>query len=412
MMQSGRVQVKLPSGAIGGIGSSLPKGPNYFIIVLLFLIPILVFGASLYFFWGGSESRTPYSLTIRRFSGTAEMYSRKTKQWTKITRQTKSPILLYAHDKVRTGPDSEFELKIPDVFDSRLKPSAELEVLPSKVGPEGKELKLRLQKGSLFSVFGKKIKDWKLYLETPLLVSTLNDAMCMLTAEEETESSIAVLEGAVQARAVNSKELVSVKALEIFTVTFGGEVAVKPTKVSYQQWRAISEVRELLGVASAKEVEQQIDLRKKAGSLFQYVLDEGTFYKPDWGFANREFYEEADKKVILRADFDVYPQYSYAGLYFKTRNFDLSKVKHLSFYLKAASEKKILERFRIEMKDRYATVRGYAVAPITEDWRLYSFDFNAQKATPVTEVVFIFENAKVGPLGTNGTVYIKDINIE
>ena len=153
--------------------------------------------------------------------------------------------------------------------------------------------------------------------------------------------------------------------------------------------------------------------RKKAGSLFHYVFDEGVFYKPNWGYANREFYkDETEDAVVLRLDYDVYPQNSFSGMYFKIRGLDLSKVRHLSFNLRGDAEKPSPQQFRIEFKDQLSIVRGFAVKPITHDWRFYSFDFNAQRPTPVSEMVFVFENTRVGPLNTNSTVYLKDLNIE
>ena len=231
--------------------------------------------------------------------------------------------------------------------------------------------------------------------------------------DSESQSTVGMLEGSAQANLVKgSKEKITLNALEVLTVKENEPVPPKPRRVNYQEWRTLSEARDLI-VTTAEEIAEQVDLRKEAGSLFQFVFDEGVFFKPNWGYANREFYKETETgEVILRVDYDVYPQDSFSGTYFKLRGFDLSKAKRFTFSLKAEAEKSIPDQFRIEFKDRFSTVRGFAVKPITRDWHFFAFDFNAQQSTPVTEMVFVFENSKIVPMNTNGTVFIKELTIE
>jgi hypothetical protein len=158
---------------------------------------------------------------------------------------------------------------------------------------------------------------------------------------------------------------------------------------------------------------QKPDLKKQAGNLFNYVFDEGIFSKPSNARAHREFV--ADQKsgtVILRIDYDVSHEQSVSGLYFKTRNLDLSKMKRLSFSAKADDGKALPDRFRIELKSNASLVRRFSVAPMARDWRFYHFDFDFGEPTEISEMALVFENALVGRGAAVGTVYLKNLTIE
>ena len=298
---------------------------------------------------------------------------------------------------------------VGEVLDLRLKPSSEMEMLRSKEALH--QLRLKLHRGALLGISGEQFKGRQLEVETPVLVAAVRGTAFLIRSDLQ-GTSVTVLEGMVEVRPRHSKEVVMVNSLEILTVTPKNKGLLKPKRVNYQEWRTATEVRDLISV-SAKQEAEQVDLRKKAGSFFNYVFDEGVFFKPNWGFADREFYkDEETNTIILRINYDVYPQDSFSGMYFKTRDLDLSKVHHLSFNLKAHPGKPIPDQFRIEFKDRFSTVRGFAVKAVTRDWRRYTFEFNARQPTLVSEVVFVFENSRVGPLNASGTIYIKDLTIE
>ncbi len=409
-MKSRRVQVESPLGIepIDKLGSS--KGPNYFLMTLLFLIPVLIFVAGVALFLMGPSSKEIYGYKIGRFSGAPKVYSRENREWAAVSRATQKQIVFHTGDKVKTEKTADIDLGIPKVLDLRLKPSSEMEMLRSKEALH--KLRLKLHRGTLLGISGEQFKGHELEIETPVLVAAVRGTAFLIRSDPQGISSVTVLEGMVEVRSRYSKEIVMVKPLEILTVAPKDKGSLKPKRVNYQEWRTAAEVRDLISV-SAKEEAEQVDLRKKAGTLFNYVFDEGVFFKPDWGFADREFYkEEETNTIVLRIDYDVYPQGSFSGMYFKTRDLDLSKVHRFSFYLKAHPGKPIPNQVRIEFKDQFSTLRGFTVKSITRDWQLYSFDFNAQKPTPVSEVVFVFENSRVGPLNASGTVYVKDLTIE
>lgn len=429
-MKSGRIQVELPIELETAEHKTSEKQPNYFLMVLLFLATVLLFAAGLVLFFMGPVSKAAYHCEIGRFSGKAEVFSYKKNEWMIVTRRTHREITLYPRDKVRTGPEADVDLKIENALDLRLKASSEIEILRPKRGAGPKDLRLKLHKGSVLGLSNEVFKDRLLVVEVPFFIATIPQASFLIQADREDKSSIGILDGAAQVESRRSKATVNVKALETLTVGHDQKEAFKPKRVGYQEWKALGEARDLT-VESVEEVAEQLDLRQKAGSFFKYVFDEGIFYTPHWGYANREFYEVSSKielappeglpsvfskedpgTVILKLDYDVFPQDSFSGIYFKIRDLDLSKVKRLSFRLKGDPEKPLPDQFRIELKDNLSTVRGFAVKPITRDWRLYDFHFNATKPAPISEVVLVFENSKVGPLNTNGIVYIKELTIE
>ena len=163
----------------------------------------------------------------------------------------------------------------------------------------------------------------------------------------------------------------------------------------------------------SKDIKQPSDLRKQAGSFFGYVFDEHVFFRPANAFASHEFSVDRESKTaVLRLDYNVSPENSFSGVSFKTRGLDLSQMKHFSFSAKAGEGKPLPDRFRIEFKDQSSTVRRFSVAPVAYDWRLYDFDFKVSEPVSISEVAFVFEHARVGPLAATGTVYVKDLTIE
>lgn len=385
------------------------KRRNYFLLILFFLVPILIFITSLLLFFLSPTTHVSYPFELGRFAGTAEVYSHKTKEWMVITRRSHRQIVLNLRDKIRTQSDSDLDFRIPNVLDFRLKASSELELM--RTGKE-EELKFKLNKGGLLGITGDQFRDHKLEVVTPRLVATIQDHSSFLVQTGKVYSSAGALTGKMSARLPKSKKTVTINTLETLMRTGDKRAELKSRRVNYQEWKALSEARDLT-VVPVEKIAEQVDLRKKAGTLFRYVFDEGVFFKPNWGYMEREFYEDPEtKQVILRIDYDVFPQNSFAGMYFKTRDLDLSQVHRISMNVKSDSGKPIPDQFRIEFKDQLVTVRGFAVKPISRDWKNYNFELNVVKPTFVGEMVFVFENARVGPLNTSGTVYVKDLMIE
>lgn len=408
-----KLQIKLPADTGLHLKNPLPihkpKVRNSVLMVLFFLVPALMFGISLLLFFVSPGYNSSYPFELGRFSGTAEIYSHQDKQWTTVTRRSHRQIVLYPRDKIRTQSDSDLDFRIPNVLDLRLKASSELELKKTRYE---EEIKFQLNKGGLLGMTGDQFGNRKLVVVTPRLIANIEKEAAFLIQTGKAYSSAGALSGEILARLPKSKKAVFIRTLETVSKTNEKDSILKSKRVNYQEWKALSEVRDLT-VVSAEEIAAQIDLRKKAGTLFSYVFDEGVFFKPNWGYTEREFYEDPEsKQVILRIDYDVFPQNSFSGMYFKVRNLDLSKVNRISLNVKSDPGKPVPDQFRIEFKDQLATVRGFAVKPISKDWTNYTFEFKAPKPVSVGEMVFVFENSRIGALNTNGTIYVKDLMIE
>jgi len=391
------------------IKASAPKSFNAWALPLIVLVPLvlIVAGLILYFLGPTGQRTYDYAFEIDRFSGHVEIFSPQTDLWQELTRKTAVDAMIHSGDRVRTGKGADIDFKIPGFIDVRLKPASELHLIASR---SEEMIHLKLHHGTLLAMTEAEIGMRKAELEYDSFRMVTEGGSLMLSGEEPNRFSLSVLDGVVELRDNRFDEMTQVNALEIFSASEEDVQLPKPARVTYQQWRAVNEVRDL-SFTPTEEIKRQRDLTKEAGSLFKYVFDEGTFFTPNLGYAERTFYKDDDGVVVLRVHYDVYPQDSYSGIYLKTRDLDISKFKGLSFELRSASDQPIPNLIRIEMKDRLSTVRGFAVKPITRDWRLYAFNFNAQKQTPVTEIVFVFENTRVGPLSLIGTVYIKNISI-
>lgn len=382
---------------------------NYLLLILFFSVPTLIFIASLLLFLLSPATRISYPFELGRFAGTAEVYSHKTKEWTVVTRRSHRQVVLNPRDKIRTQSDSDLDFRIPNVLDLRLKASSELELMKTK---NEEELKFKLNKGGLLGITGDQFGNHKLEVVTLRLIGTVQDDASFLIQTGKVYSSAGTLVGKMSARLPKSKKIILINTLETVMRTEDKKAELKSRRVNYQEWKALSEARDLT-IVSMEKIAEQVDLRKKVGTLFKYVFDEGVFFKPNWGYAEREFYEDPEtKQVILRINYDVFPQNSFAGMYFKTRDLDLSKVHRMSMNVKSDPGKPIPDQFRIEFKDQLSTVRGFAVKPISRDWKNYNFELNVVKPTLVGEMVFVFENTRVGALNTSGTVYVKDLMIE
>lgn len=404
-----KMRTKLPTDRERAMGMPEQGGRNYVPLVLFFLVPTLVFIASWMLFLL-SPSAQAFPFELGRFAGTAELYSHQNKQWTLVTRKNHRQIVLHPRDKIRTQNDSDLDFRVPGVLDLRLKASSELEIVRTK---RDQEFKFKLNKGGLLGLTGDQFGTDNLQVVTPHLISTVQDHASFLIQTGKTYSSTGVLTGQILVQpSKKSKQKIILSALETSMIMEGKKIELRPKRINDQEWKALNEVRDLT-VVTPEKIAGQVGLRKKAGNFFNYVFDEGAFFQPNWSYAEREFYEDAQsQKIILQVDYDVFPRNSFSGLYFKTRNLDLSKVHRIGMSVKSAAGKPIPDQFRIELKDRFSTARAFTVKSISRDWKNYSFELKMTKPTPAEEIAFVFENSRIGTLSASGTIYIKDLVIE
>jgi len=213
---------------------------------------------------------------------------------------------------------------------------------------------------------------------------------------EKKKIQIGVLEGHVTtspAASLNPK-LVTIGALKKVELEKAKNIQ-EPVPVTEEEWSQLREAYELVDRGAAFEA-RQMDLSKEAGGFFQSVFDHGTFYSPRIGFSEREFIKEKDGKVYFQAGYDVFPRAAVVGVYFKIRNLDLSKFDALEFEARRSPDEHFPDSFRIELKSKTATVRGYAQRNFEPDWKTVRLPFQAGKSLPISEMVFVFTNETAG----------------
>ena len=91
-----------------------------------------------------------------------------------------------------------------------------------------------------------------------------------------------------------------------------------------------------------------------------------------------------------------YPKGSFCGVYFKTRDFDISKYAGFSFEIRRKADEGAPDSFYIELKSKGNVARRFAPKTFEKTWKTVEFDFHAKKPLIVNEMVFVFTNARVG----------------
>ena len=378
--------------------------PRWGILFLLFLI-LGGLSAVPFLFYRPARNLPIYQ--IQNFAGTAEVYSDKSKRWLPVQRAE----TITARDKLRTGPKSEIDFGIPKQLAFRLKDDAQLEVKGPAFFQRTSGYRLYLVRGALVGSTDKDYSGAKLEISTPTLVASLDSPMFQMEVKPETsDSAVHILKGSAVVRSTKARQSVRVQSLETTEVKRGAR-PTEPTRVTRQEWSQMKEAYELIGKGTALEA-KQLDLSKEGGSLFQYVIDHGTFYTPEFGHSEREFIkDEATGKVYLKIDYDVFLTGSFVGVYIKTRNLDLAKFKGLEFQARTNPEEGFPESMRIELKTDTGLARVFVPRDFKPTWQTYKYPLVLRRSTPITELALVFSNEKVGN-SKKGAVYLRDFNLE
>ena len=374
-----------------------PQTPSY---LKPLLIVVLLVGAILIGVQFIPKSSVPLSFEVTNFEGDVKIYDLKSRSW----RVPKRGEDFRTSQKVKTGPDGQINLQVENEIQLRLKNNSELENKQSAVVGKQEVYKLKFGQGVLFGVttkvFDRKkaAKKAVFQIATPRYdVDVLGSVFRLETAATQGKSWVGVLRGSVEVSAPSlffHKGGIRIRGLEQASIIDG--VVQPAVKVSQEEWGTLKEAYELREKTAVKEAEQ-IDLSRHAGSLFEYVFDHGTFFTPKVGFAGREFYKDPDSgEVYLDVEYDVFPVGSFVGVYIKTRNFDAAKYEGFSFEVRRNPEEGVPENFYIELKSKGNVVRRFSPRGFERTWKKMEFDFHAQKSTPVSEVVLVFTNSRVG----------------
>lgn len=373
-------------------------------ILWIFLL-LLAGAASIPFFL--MKPKVLPSYEIQNFMGKVEVYSTERKAWNEASRGQAISVM----DKIRTGPGSEVDLRIPDQIRIRIKENSEAEIRKPHLLDRALRHRLHLLRGSLLGSTEKDFEGQKLEVSTPTLVAAVRGTTFQIEANPETnESAVRVLQGSVKVRGVKSHKSVIVRTLEKTEVK-GGAVPLDPIRVSRDEWSRLKEAYELTEKSAFLEA-RQLDLSKQGGSLFKYVFDHGTFYTPEFGHADREFIEDKSSgKVYVKIDYDVFPTGSFVGMYIKTRDLDLAKFKSLEFQARVNPEEGYPESLKIEVKTATAITRAFVPREFKNTWASYKYPLRFNRPAPITEIALVFSNEKVGNY-KKGTLYLRDFNLE
>lgn len=371
------------------------------------LLAVALCAGGFFFFRGSPQPLEAFE--VGNFSGGVEIYSAAGEAWGVPVRGTK----LGVEDKIRTGPDGELDLVIPDKFKVRVKGDSELEGQGAKPFEKQTPYRFNLIRGQLMVNADRAAgSDDVFEVRAPGLVATSSTSAFNVHADPKAGSSwVGVLRGKVY---LKGDSLLPGKGLEVSALEKAqlndGKFPAEPVALSREEWSQVKEIYDLSRLSAAQEA-MQLDLAKEAGSFFDNVFDHGTFYTPKIGFSNREFEkDESTGKVILNLEYDVFPRGSYVGAYFKTRNFDVSKYSELRFEMRRAPGQGHPESFRIELKSTSGIVRAFAAKLPKNQWEVRSFPLLVRNTMMVNEVTFVFYHDRVGS-DKKGAVQLRDVQL-
>ncbi len=383
-----------------------PKKKKNPILPLLLVIIVLAAAGAAWFFLTSEATEPSQPFEISNFIGKPEFFSGIRKTWAPASRGEK----FSTQDKLRTAKDEEVDLKIPDFITMRLKGNAVLESIRAKKTEKKVKIRLYLDKGSLFGATDKKFSaNASMEVLTPDSIVDITGGLFEIKVDPKTgQTWVGVLDGISEVRKKSflPAEVSKLGSLQSFTPNL--ETAAK--KVSREEWDHLKEAYELIQKGAAHEAEQ-LDMAKKAGSLYAKVFDHGTFFTPKMGNAERDFFiDEKSGETFLNIAYDVFPRGSYVGMYMKTRNLDLVNFKNLEFEARIAPDQPGPAEFQVEVKSGGAVIRRLSAKQFSKDWKVFSFPLQATKTAPVQEINFYFSHEKVGE-NSKGAIELRKINL-
>ncbi len=361
-------------------------------------IILLIAGALILWSLFAPRPSTPLAFEILGFEGDVQIYDLQSHAW----RAPKRGEEFASSQELKTGADGLVNFQFPDEIRMRLKENSSLKNESSRLFGKTEVFKLRLTEGVLLGAttrqFERKQKTDNSVLEilTRDYVATIHGAIFRVQSSVH-GNKVGVLRGFVEVSKPGiffRNQGVRIRGLEETSVEKG--IVQPAVRVTPAAWGLMKESYELLEKTAVTEA-QQIDLSRNAGSFFKYVFDHGTFYTPKVGYANRDFFKDPDSgQVFLETEYDVFPTGSFAGVYIKTRDFDIAKFQGLAFEVRKNPEEGAPDSFFIELKSKGNVVRRFAPKTFERNWKLMEFDFHANKSIVVNEVVFVFTNVRAG----------------
>ncbi|MBI2167671.1 MAG: FecR domain-containing protein [Candidatus Omnitrophica bacterium] len=343
---------------------------------------------------------------IQNFSGAAHHYGTAEKSWVPPQRSE----ILKVGDRLRTGPRGETDFRIPGQMRLRLKENSEIELRAPRFFERSRSPRLLLRRGVLLGATENQALPVSAHIVTPAFVAKIREGIFQIETDPKSKVSVArVLRGSLEIFSFQSRQSVTVRSLERTEVS-GKKAPQTPVRVDRQEWNKMKEAYELIFKDTTLE-KRQFDLSKQAGSFFQYVIDHGTFYTPSLGYAEREFFKgEGAGETQMEVGYDVFPVGSLVGVYFKTRDLDLSTFKGLEFEIRGDPEEGVPDSFKIELKSGSGVVRAFKTRGVKEAWQTFQFPWRFTRSKELSEMTFVFSNEKAGNQ-KKGLVVFRRINL-
>lgn len=343
---------------------------------------------------------------VQNFAGAAHRYGAAEKSWLPPQRSE----VLKVGDRLRTGPQGEMDLKISGQMRLRLKENSELELRAPKFFERARSPRLLLRRGNLLGATEKQALPVTVQIVTPALSAEIRESIFQIEADPKSKVSVVrVLRGSLEVFSLQSRQSVTVRSLERTEVS-GKRAPLASVRVDRKEWNKMKEAYELVLKNMALE-RRQFDLAKQAGNFFQYVIDHGTFYTPDLGYAEREFFKgEGSDETQMEVGYDVFPVGSFVGVYLKTRGLDLSKFKGLEFEIQGDPKEGVPDSFKIELKSGSGVVRAFKTRGVKETWQTFQFPWRFTRPKELSEMTFVFSNEKAGNQ-KKGLVIFQKINL-
>lgn len=351
-------------------------------------------------------------LEIENASGSVEVFDPQVNSWQKAGPGSR----LAPGGRLKTAAGSEADFQIPGVIKARLKSESELIYKLPGYGEKTSNLSFLVAKGEFLAATENRSSDSStalpgLVFSSPDLKARADQGYFYLKSEPDGKSTFGVMRG----RAEVSKNGWGIRKwapmASLFFVSSSGGKLEAPRRISRDEWNEMREVYELTIKTAAMEA-VQMDLSKKAGSLFRFVFDHGTFYTPKFGYSGREFFlDESTGESYLEMEYDVFPKGSFVGMYIKTRGLDLSRFSNLEFEMrKSPGGEGEPKTIRIELKSKNGLVRAFAAKLPQKQWQKLSFPLYVRTPTEMNEMTFVFLHDRVGEF-MKGTVQIRRINL-
>lgn len=316
---------------------------------------------------------------------------------------------------IQTGPESEIDLEIPGQVKMRIKENSEVVVGKAYFYEKQPPLRVLIESGRVLATREKNATLQNFELKTNafsahFITDSRGSAALNIEAVDNIDR-VSVIRGQAEVQKAgflsNSKMLLSpLEKIE----SIKGQKASAPQEVSREEWDKMKEIYELTQKSAAQEA-KQLDLARKAGSFFEYVFDHGSFYTPKFGYCERGFFMQEDgQSSYVQIEYDVFPPGSYAGVYVKTRDLDVSKFSAFEFDIRKVEGEGFPVNVRVELKSKSGLVRAFALKNPGEGWEKRTFPLLFKKETLLTEVAVVFHNTMVGE-NKKGMIEFRNVNL-